>query len=121
MKSSLPSILLALGIVALLVVLSDPLMLWMPPMAAMAALVGLAALSVAWAGFVMREHAGDEREAMHRMLAGRAAYLSGLGVLTLALLVEGLTVHHLDPWITLALGTMIVAKLAARMVLEARA
>ena len=62
----------------------------------------------------MREQAHDEREMAHRMHAGRAAYLSGIVVLTVALVVQGLG-HHIDPWIALALGMMVVVKLISRL------
>ena len=93
--------------------LTDPFMYWMPDMAAMVVLVVAAALSAVWAGFVAREHGGDERDVHNRMFAGRVAYLSGIAVLTAALVVQGLQ-HALDPWIPAALGVMVVAKIAAR-------
>jgi hypothetical protein len=48
------------------------------------------------------------------MHAGRTAYLSGIAVLLLALIVQGFA-HAIDPWIMLALGVMVVAKLGARL------
>lgn len=114
MKSNTLQIGFALILVGLLVLLSDPFMLWMPPMVAMVALLSLAVLMCAWLGFVMKEQAQDEREALNRMHAGRVAYLSGAGVLTLALVVQGFVEHHIDPWIAGALGAMVLAKLAAR-------
>ncbi len=96
-----------------LTLLSDPFMVWMPMGAQMAALLGAAVLLAVWAGFVMYERAPDEREAVHRMNAGRMAYLSGIVLLTVALVTEGLA-HHIDPWISLTLATMVVVKLLSR-------
>lgn len=105
---------LALILVVLLFALTDPFMYWMPEAGAMLALVIAAALALVFAGFVMQENGGDERDVAHRSFAGRVAYLLGLGALTIALLVQGFS-HALDPWIPLTLGLMIVSKIAARV------
>jgi putative flippase GtrA len=114
MNGNLPHIIVALLVVLFLVLLTDPFMYWMPPMAGMAALVLACVSLLVWAGFVTYESASDEREAMHRMNAGRVAYLAGVSVLTLALLVQGLA-HAIDPWVALALGVMVIAKVGARI------
>jgi hypothetical protein len=112
-----PDSVLALALVISLILLVDPFMYWMPPFAGMIALVAATALLCVFAGFVMLERAVDEREAMHRMNAGRVAYLSGIAVLTAALLFQGLT-DMVDPWIAGALGAMVIAKLIARVFFE---
>ncbi len=119
MKSNLPHIAVALLVAVLLLLLTDPFMYWMPPMAGMAALVLACVLLLGWAGFVMYESASDEREAMLRMNAGRVAYLAGIAVLTIALLVEGLS-HAIDPWIAGALAAMVIAKVGARIFFDSR-
>lgn len=100
--------------VASLILLVDPFMYLMPPMAGMVALVSATVLLVVWSGFVMYESAADEREVQHRMYAGRAAYLAGIAVLTVALLVQGLA-NSIDPWVAGALGTMVIVKMVARL------
>lgn len=107
----------AVVLVGLLTLLSDPFMLWMPAEAQMAVLLGAAVLACVWAGFVMYERSTDEREALHKMHAGRVAYLSGIAVLTVALIVQGFA-HSIDPWISVALGVMVVSKLIARFYTE---
>lgn len=107
----------ALLLVGLLTLLSDPFMLWMPDFAQMTALLGAAVLACVWAGFVMYERSHDEREALHKMHAGRVAYLSGIAVLTVALIVQGFA-HDIDPWISIALGVMVISKLVARFYSE---
>ncbi len=114
MKNNILPAATAFLLVGLLVILTDPFMLWMPPMAAMLALLCATALVCAWAGFVLYEKPGDEREREHRMHADRFAYLFGIAILTTALVVQGLS-HHIDLWVALALGSMVVAKLAARI------
>ena len=117
MKNNFFHILTAVALVIVLLLLTDPFMYWMPPMAAMGVLLCAAALLLIWAGFVMYEDASDEREAMHRMNAGRVAYLSGVAVLTVALIVQGLS-HESDPWVAGALAFMVLSKLGARLFYE---
>lgn len=119
MKNNLAHIAVAILVVVSLLFLVDPFMYWMPPMAGMAALVLACVLLLVWAGFVMYESAVDEREAMLRMNAGRVAYLAGIGVLTVALLVQGLS-HTIDPWIAGALAAMVIAKVGARVFYDSR-
>ncbi|MFM2374442.1 MAG: hypothetical protein RLZZ234_437 [Candidatus Parcubacteria bacterium] len=104
-------------LVFVLLALGDFLPFWMPNMNEMIWLTIAALLLVVWAGFVMLENGGDERELAHRMNAGRVAYLAGLGVLTLGLVVQGFA-HAIDPWLLYALGAMVVSKLVARMYSE---
>ena len=113
MKNKSIHICLAILLVVFLTLLSDPFMVWMPMGGQMLALLGAATSLAVWAGFVMYERAPDEREAINRMYAGRVAYLSGIVVLTIALVTEG--IHHtIDPWISLALAAMVLAKLFSR-------
>lgn len=112
MKNKTFHIFVAIALVVLLTLLSD-LTPWMPPMAGMMALLAAAVLLAVFAGFVMHENGGDEREVAHRMNAGRIAYLSGIGTLTIALIVQGFA-HAIDPWILITLGVMVLAKIVSR-------
>jgi hypothetical protein len=71
-------------------------------------------LTSVWIGFVVNEKIDDERDAIHRMGAGRMSYLSGITVLMIALVVEGFG-HRIDPWISIALGVMVIVKLGSRL------
>jgi hypothetical protein len=117
MKNKTIQISIAVLLIVCLTLLSDPFMIWMPMGAQMAALLGAAVLLAVWAGFVMYERAPDEREAVHRMNAGRMAYLSGIVLLTIALVTQGLA-HDIDPWISVTLGTMVLVKLLSRFYSE---
>ncbi len=112
MNNMLSFVILAL-LALVLFTLVDPFMYWMPSVVQMAALTIAAVLLIAWVAFIIREGTGDEREVQLRAHAGRAAYLSGVGILTLALLAQGMG-HAIDPWVPLTLIVMIGAKLAAR-------
>jgi hypothetical protein len=117
MKNNVVQIVVALVIIFFLLALGDFLPFWMPNMNEMLALLIVTLLMLVWSGFVMYEKAIDEREVMLRMYAGRIAYLSGIGVLLLALIVQGFA-HAIDPWIMLALAVMVVSKLFARLYLD---
>lgn len=97
-----------------LLALADLVPFWMPMMGEMTALLLVVILLLVWAGFVLQENAHDEREVLLKMKAGRVAYLSGLGVLMLALVVQGMN-HTIDPWIAVALAVMVVTKLFTRL------
>ena len=100
-----------------LLVLADLVPFWMPMMGEMMALLLVVVLLIIWAGFVLQEVTHDEREVLLKMKSGRVAYLSGLGVLTLALVVQGLS-EMIDPWIAIALAVMVISKLLTRFYLE---
>lgn len=104
-------------LVFFLVTLADLVPFWMPMMGEMVALLLVSVLMLVWVGFVMQEQAQDEREVLLKMHSGRVAYLSGLGVLMVALVVQGLS-HSIDPWIAGALAVMVAAKLLTRLYLE---
>jgi hypothetical protein len=107
-KTLLVSLLFLLG------ALTDPFMYWMPSVPQMLALTLSCAGLVVWMGLLAREGVEDERDAEHRMFAGRVAYISGVLILTIALVTQGLSHHSIDPWIPGALSVMIIAKLGAR-------
>lgn len=114
MKNNIIEGLVALALLALAVVVLNPTGLFMPDMVLSGMLVGLLALFFLLALFVVRERAGDEREAVHRASAGRVAFLVGGLVLVAGIVAEG-RVHSVDPWLVGALIAMVVAKWAARV------
>ncbi len=97
-----------------LLALADLIPFWMPMMGEMIALLIVVLLLLVWVGFVLKEKAHDERELLLKMKSGRVAYLSGLGVLMVALLVQGFQ-HAIDPWLAVALAVMVVAKLLTHL------
>lgn len=92
----------------------NPFEFWMPGMLPMLVLGLLIAVFGTFAAFVLREHAGDEREDAHRMRAGRVAFLAGSAVLIAGIATQGLT-GSIDPWLVLALSTMVILKLGMRI------
>ena len=67
---------------------------------------------VLFAIFVWKEKAADEREQVHRMLAGRVAFLTGSSILVLGIIVQEMQ-GKLDKWLVYSLVGMIVAKVVA--------
>ncbi len=111
-------LLIAVVLIALLIALINPLhVLAMPSMFLVGTLSIIAVLFCIFVAFILSEEAKDEREESHRTLSGRAGFLSGASVLTLALLYQGLT-NMIDPWIPAALALMIAAKVLARWYAE---
>lgn len=103
----------AIVVLLLAVLLLNPFHFWMPGMAQMAVLgcllVAFAVLSV----YLLQENARDEREAAHRMLAGRVAFFIGSLILVIGIAVE--SVHGTpNMWLVLSLAGMIFGKIAAR-------
>lgn len=119
MENKFFHITVAVALIVLLALLIDPFMYWMPTGMHMIVLLGATAMAALWSGFVVYERAHDEREVALTMHAGRIAYLSGIAVLTIALVVQGIQ-YTIDPWIPLALGVMVVAKITARLLAERR-
>jgi len=67
-------------LVVLLVLFLNPFEIWMPDMATMTMVAMLLVAFGVFAAFVVKEKARDEREEIHRMRAGRIAFLSGAAV-----------------------------------------
>ncbi|HEU4677791.1 MAG TPA: hypothetical protein VFS75_03695 [Candidatus Paceibacterota bacterium] len=105
---------IALVLTFLLLTLADLVPFWMPMMWEMTALLIAVVLLLAWAGFVLKEGARDEREALLTLRSGRVAYLAGLGVLMVALVVQCLGPAPTDPWVAITLSVMVLAKLFTR-------
>lgn len=97
---------------ALLALLLNPFGFFMPDTLLYMMIAGVVVLFGLYAGFVWREGARDEREQLHRMIAGRIAYLAGTGVLVLGIAIQGLTQPDVDPWLVFALGAMVLGKLS---------
>ena len=98
------------ALVVLLVFFLNPFDFWMPNILLMMMVAGLIVVFALFAGFVWRENARDEREALHRLMAGRIAYLAGAGGLVVGIIVQSLQ-HNLDGWLVVILGVMIFAKI----------
>lgn len=114
MKNNIFEFITAVGLIALSVLVLNPSHALMPDAVLMLLLVGVLAVFCALAVYVVREQAADERELLHRALAGRWAFLIGSGVLVVGIIAQGMS-HAVDPWLVLALILMVLGKLAVRI------
>lgn len=99
------------GIILLL--LLNPLGLFMPDRLVYIMLGGIVVLFGLYVSFIMKESPQDERERLHRFVANRFAYLLGTGVLVVGIVYQGLTEIHIDPWLLIVLGVMVVGKISS--------
>ncbi len=104
----------SLVLIMLAIFLLNPLNLWMPGMTVMAIMGGVLVVFAVFASFVLREDVRDEREGVHRMYAGRTAFLSGALVIMLGLSVQSYK-DSIDPWLVVALVAMVLTKIGARI------
>lgn len=110
MKNSLLQEFLISGIlIVLLILFLNPFDFWMPTTLLMMMMLGLVVVFALFASFVWKENHRDEREGLHKMMAGRIAFLVGTALLVLGIIIQSLK-HDLDPWLVFTLGGMIVAK-----------
>ena len=105
-------IIISLIMVVLLLLLINPFDFWMPTMLAICYMLVLFILFAMFVGVIWKEHTADEREALHRDLAGRIAFLVGSGVLLIGISVQYFEYHRIDMWLVITLVTMVVAKIA---------
>ncbi|MBI2641838.1 hypothetical protein HYW87_04590, partial [Candidatus Roizmanbacteria bacterium] len=91
------------------ILLLNPFDLLMPQPVHMLIIIGLALIFFIFVSLVWREKPADERENLHRYIAGRFAYLTGITILTIEVIVQSLR-HALDPWLAITLIAMILAK-----------
>lgn len=113
MKNNVIESLVAIGLVVLATLLLNPFHFWMPDMMVIGMLAIILGLFGMFASFILREKVVDERDSLHRTLAGRNAFLAGSGVLTLAIVIQGYS-DSVDPWLVIALVTMVIVKILTR-------
>lgn len=114
MKNNLKETIVTVALIAIAIALLNPFHFWMPDMMVMCLLAIALGLFGVFASFILRENTVDERDSQHRTLAGRNAFLAGAGVLTLGIVFQGYT-HTVDPWLVIALVTMVVVKIGTRI------
>ena len=110
-KDTQNEIIVAVILIILILLFLNPFGFFMPDMLVYMMIAGVVVLFALFAGFVWKEKVRDEREQLHKMIAGRLAYLAGVGVLVLGIAVQGFTMAHVDPWLLFALLAMILGKI----------
>jgi hypothetical protein len=114
MKNNFKESIVTIALIALAILLLNPFHFWMPDMMVVAMLAATLGLFGVFASFILRESMVDERDAQHRTLAGRNAFLAGSGLLTLGIVIQGYT-HTVDPWLVITLIVMVVVKIGTRI------
>lgn len=112
-NDSINEIVVGTGLIILLILLFNPFGLLMPPRISMMLLGGIVILALLFTSFIWKETAQDERESLHRLLAGRTAFLAGAGILLLGITIQTFQ-HRLDFWLVVTLGVMVLTKLVTR-------
>lgn len=111
-NNPLTELMLAGLLIVLLLIILNPFNIWMPTMLHMIMLASALVVFSILAVFVVRERNADERELMHKLHAGRIAYLVGSTALIVGIVYQSYFAM-LDDWLIVALVLMIVAKFAA--------
>lgn len=101
-------------LITIAILLLNPFHFWMPDMMVMGMLVIALVLFGVFASFILRERIVDERDILHRTLAGRNAFIAGSAVLMLGIIVQGYS-HSVDPFLVVTLIVMIVVKIGTRI------
>lgn len=118
MKTNYTSeIIISIILILLTVLLLNPFKFWMPTSVHMIMLVAIAILFILFAGFIWKEKSADEREQIHKSVAGRWAYLIGTAILVIGIIAQTIQ-HVLDPWLVIALVVMVLTKLGSYIYTE---
>ncbi len=104
----------ALVILGITILFLNPGHLTMPQNMVSMLIIGLIVAFLTFAAFILKEKSSDEREAIHILTAGRISYLVGVGTLIFGVIVQALG-HNIDPWLVIALCTMVFSKLLSRI------
>lgn len=114
MKNNIIETAITVSLVTVAILLLNPWHFWMPNMMVMGMLAVALVLFGIFASFILREETFDERDLVHRALAGRNAFLAGSATLMLGIVIQGYS-HAVDSWLVVTLIVMVVAKIATRI------
>ena len=109
-NNSIKEILASIILIALLILFLNPFSIWMPNMISMLMVLALIIAFIIFASFIWKENAKDEREALHKMIADRVAFLTGTALLIIGVVVQSFK-NKLDLWLVVILGIMILSKI----------
>ena len=114
MKNNIKETLITVCLIVIAILLLNPFHFWMPDMMVMGMLVAALILFGIFASFILREKTVDERDIVHRTLAGRNAFLAGSATLMLGIVIQGYT-HSVDPFLVITLILMVIVKIGTRV------
>lgn len=113
-NNAIKEIFVSVVLIILAVLVLNPFHFWMPDVVLMCMLAITLVFFGIFASFVLREKVFDERDSVHRTLAGRNSFLVGAAILILAIIIQELNAS-LDPWLVIVFMTMIITKIATRI------
>jgi len=97
-------------LIVLSVLFLDPFMLLMSGSMIYILLVTIITIFAILVGLIWKEKVIDERDELHRRIASRVGYISGVGVLIIGIVWQTIFSHP-DYWIVIALVFMVLGKL----------
>ncbi len=109
-QNSVFEIVSSVAFIILTLLILNPFNFWMPTNIHMMVILGFIILYAVFATFIWKEKSRDEREQYHRATAGRVGFLFGTAVLVAGIVYQSLR-HILDPWLIIALTSMIIGKI----------
>lgn len=113
----IPEIIISLILITLLLICLNPFNLLMPsPMIKMLVVLIILVFGI-FTTVIWKEKPTDERENLHKGLAGHFAFLVGTFILIIGIAIQELN-HNLDPWLIYALIGMVLGKIIYRAYLE---
>ena len=113
-KSYIHELIVSIVLIVLLVLIVNPFGFFMPSHLEMMLLIALVVLYAVFAVFFWKESPKDEREDLHRKVAGRIAFLAGVVVMIAGIVVQTL-MNTLDVWLVMALGATVLGKIVGRL------
>ncbi|OGI79094.1 hypothetical protein A3F19_03335 [Candidatus Nomurabacteria bacterium RIFCSPHIGHO2_12_FULL_37_29] len=114
MKNNIKETIVTICLIIIAILLLNPFHFWMPDMIVLVMLAFALVIFGIFASFILREKIFDERDSLHRTLAGRNAFLAGSTILMLGIIIQGYS-HSVDPWLVIALIGMIIIKIGTRI------
>src|SRR3989344_4807907 len=114
MKNNFKETIITICLIVIAVLLLNPFNFWMPDMMVIVMLAIALVIFGIFASFILREKVFDERDSLHRTLAGRNAFLAGSTTLMIGIVIQGYF-HSVDSWLVISLIIMILVKIATRI------
>jgi hypothetical protein len=107
-------IVVSLVLVGLLLYFLRPTQLLMPMSVEVTVILFFVVAFLIFSALVWKESFSDERENLHRLMAGRISFIAGTAVLAFGIIVQSMS-HDIDAWLVYTLIVMILAKSASRI------
>lgn len=105
-------IIFALLLIVFLTISINPFDLLMPTMIQMIYIGIFSTIFIVFFVFIWKESPNDEREAYHRLYAGKLAFMSGVLILAIGN-IHQIVNHEKNIWLPIALGTMVLVKIVS--------